>query len=125
MGDDQGRARGGAGAPANKSDVERIRDLNDSFRQTFTGGNVLITRGVAALGPAQIARLFRRVKRYDAFDPDNDPYGEHDFGVIDDAGRRLFWKIDYYDRELELGSPNPADPDFTTRVLTIMLAEEW
>ena len=43
-----------------------------------------------------------------AFMPDNDPYGERDFGAFDLAGQRLFWKIDYYDRDLRAGSENPA-----------------
>jgi hypothetical protein len=38
---------------------------------------------------------------------------------------RHFWKIDSYDRNTEFGSPDPADPDVTTRVLTIMRADEY
>ena len=34
-------------------------------------------------------------------------------------------KLDYFDKELKFGSENPADPSKTTRVLTIMLAEEY
>ena len=33
--------------------------------------------------------------------------------------------MDYYDKELEAGSEDPADPEKTTRVLTLMLAEDW
>jgi len=33
--------------------------------------------------------------------------------------------IDYYDRELSMHSPDPADPSITQRVITIMLAEEY
>ena len=51
--------------------------------------------------------------------------GEHDFGAIDEGGVRCFWKIDLYDRATEMGSPDPADPAVTTRVLTIMRADEY
>jgi Protein of unknown function (DUF3768) len=45
--------------------------------------------------------------------------------LIDDGGVRCFWKIDYYDRATEMGSPDSADPAVPTRVLTIMLADEY
>jgi hypothetical protein len=35
------------------------------------------------------------------------------------------FKIDYYDKSLEFGSPDPADPTVTERIITIMLAEEY
>ena len=37
---------------------------------------------------------------------------------------RMIAVSDCYDQSLEFGSENPADPAKTTRVLTIMLAEE-
>ena len=52
-------------------------------------------------------------------------FGEHDFGALTVAGVRLLWKIDYYDAAMAGGSPDPADPSVTTRVLTVMLAHEW
>lgn len=92
-----------------------------------------MTAGVAALiddvssadGLRKHAALLRQVQTHDSFDPDNDPFGEHDFGRFEFAGAVLYWKIDYYDRALVWGSPNPANPDVTTRVLTILLAEEY
>ena len=65
------------------------------------------------------------MRRFDSFDPDNDPHGEHDFGEVEVGGLRFFWKIDAYDRALLGGSPDPANPAVTTRVLTIMRADEY
>jgi hypothetical protein len=104
---------------------DRIRNLNDAFRRSFIGGAVLITGGVEALPAEQRQVILTKVRKFDAFTGDNDPHGEHDLGTIDHDGIRCFWKIDYYDREMEMQSPEPADPSVTTRVLTIMLADEY
>lgn len=103
----------------------RIRDLNDAFRRSFLGGKVVMTRGVADFDNTRVAVLLDRVRRFDAFTRDDDPHGEHDFGAFDDGGERSLWKIDYYDRQMEFGSSDPADPEVTARVLTLMLADEY
>jgi hypothetical protein len=107
------------------SKSDRIRALNDAFRRTFVGGAVMITQGVEALPLDQRRSLLQRIRGFEAFNDDNDPPYEHDFGAVDEAGVRCFFKIDYYDRQTEAGSPDPADPAVTTRVMTIMLAEEY
>ncbi len=84
-----------------------------------------MTRGIAALSPHEQIAIAAKVRDFKDFTPDNDPYGEHDFGAFDHAGKRIFWKIDYYAPCLERGSENPADPAQTVRVLTVMLAEEY
>lgn len=104
---------------------QRIRALNDALRRTFRGGKVVQTPGVAGLPFAEQRRILDQVRRFDAFTADNDPHGEHDMGVIESNGRTVFWKIDYYDpTETWLGE-DPADPEKTCRVLTILLAEEY
>jgi hypothetical protein len=57
--------------------------------------------------------------------PDNDPYGERDFGAFERNGERIFRKIDYYDPTLSTGSEDSSDRKQTVRVLTIMLASEY
>lgn len=104
----------------------RIAKMNDLLRTTFLTGKVVITEGIAALPDAMRSEVMERVQRFDAFTPDNDPYGEHDFGSIDVAGPgKIFWKVDYYNRDLTGGSEDPADPAKTCRVLTIMFANEY
>lgn len=109
----------------NKDRVARIRQLNDAFRRTFKGGQVLMTPGVCDLPRMVLAEVIRKTTEFDAFSPDNDLHGEHDFGSFELCSRKFFWKIDYYDANCEFGSENPADPAKTTRVLTLMLASEY
>jgi hypothetical protein len=103
----------------------RIRVLNDNFRSTFIGGQVVMTAGVADLPIDVKARALIQVQRFANFNADNDPHGEHDFGCFEVAGEKFLWKIDYYGRDMVFGSEDPADPEKTTRVLTIMLADEY
>ena len=105
--------------------AERIRVLNDNFRSTFIGGQVLLTVGVSELPMDVKAKALLSVKEFNTFTRDNDPYGEHDFGFFEIAGDTFYWKIDYYDSACEHGSEDPSDPEKTTRVLTIMLASEY
>ena len=100
-----------------------ITALNDQARQTFKECRVIITAGVQALG--NVDAVLRQVQVFEAFTPDNDPYGEHDFGQITLEGTTFFWKINYYDLGLHMHSPDPSDETVTARVLTIMLAEEY
>ena len=103
----------------------RIAALNDAFRQSFLGGKVYHTAGISAFPPADIHAIANTVNAFSDFTEANDPYGEHDFGSFAYQGKLIYWKIDYYDKAMEMGSPDPADPKVTTRVLTIFLAEEW
>ncbi|WP_245268158.1 DUF3768 domain-containing protein [Methylorubrum extorquens] len=105
--------------------VARIRGLNDAFRRGFSGGRVVMNAGVAALPNVARVALLAAVRGFNRFDADNEPHSEHDFGMVTLAGFRCFWKIDCYDRDLRFDSPNPADPAVTTRVLTVMQAEEY
>lgn len=104
---------------------KKIRELNDAFRTTMTGGRIVMTPGIAALDVVKRMALQNAVQRFDKFDEDNDPHHEHDFGSILFDGEKIFWKIDYFDKSLEYGSEDPSDPAQTTRVMTIMLASEY
>ena len=79
--------------------ADRIRELNDRFRKTMA--------------------------TFSDFNTDNDSYEEHDFGLFTLAVCKFFLRIEHYDAKMEFGLGDPADPAKTTRVLTIMLAEEY
>ena len=102
-----------------------IRQLNDQFRQTLTGGRILLTPGIAELDDRTRAAILQRITEFGDFNDDNDPHGEHDFVAFELTGLHVFAKIDYYNADLSQGSEDPSDPAQTTRVMTIMTAEEY
>jgi hypothetical protein len=99
--------------------------LNDELRQNLLGGGAVMTPGIAALGADAVARLVQTIATFDDFCNANDPYDEHDFGMFDFDGVPVMFKIDYYDKDMQFHSPNPADPSVTERIITLMLAEEY
>lgn len=105
--------------------AEAIARLNDQLRKTGTGGTIMITQGVRAITGFDAEVLATELANYSDFDPDNDPHGERDFGCLTLWGYDLLWKVDAYDRELKFGSDDPANPEVTHRVLTVLLAREW
>jgi hypothetical protein len=107
------------------TDTDRIRALNDELRQNLRSGRAVMTPGVAALGQEAVQRLVRTIALFDDFCTANDPHGEHDFGAFEFDGTPVMFKIDYFDKDLNLHSPDPADPAVTERVITLMLAEEY
>lgn len=92
---------------------------NDEFRKA--GWGVTITVGAQAL--PDVNGLMQKVREFNVFTEDNDPYGEHDFGKLEWEGETVFWKIDYYNKALT-GGVSPLSP-LCQRVLTVMLADEY
>ena len=66
--------------------TKRIAELNDKFRTTLIGGKVILTSGIASLPTEQQQEIINKVKTFNIFTEDNDPYGEHDFGCFDCCG---------------------------------------
>lgn len=101
--------------------AEKIAALNDAARGNAF--NYMATRGIVSLEQAVISDIFIAVQGFRDFTEKNDPHGEHDFGSLTVAGNKVFWKIDYYKRDLS-GWCDPLSPE-CRRVLTVMLAEEY
>lgn len=87
-----------------------------------------MTAGIATIqehDPELFRSILAAIQSQQEFDPDNDPYGEHDFGSVTVQGEKIFWKISYFDLNCEFHSDDPANPDVTQRVMYIMLADEY
>ena len=125
-----------------REQTARIARLNDLARRAMgVACAAVATVGFRSLPEADQSRVRELIETFDAFDEDNDPHGERDFGCVyqlgdgrwtterprlrDDERERVFWKLDYYDRNLRFGSEDAANPAVTRRVLTIMLSDEY
>ena len=108
--------------------TNKIAELNDKLRQNlFNPGKdkVIFTQGVSNQPFDEQLRILIKVKLFNNFNAGNDPYSQHDFGMIEHSELKYFFKIDYYDTSMEYASDDPSNPDITTRVLTIMRADEY
>lgn len=110
--------------------TEVITRLNDRARLGLDRtARCVITRNCLATfgpldGPQAVmtqARLLAGMRQCQ-FAPDSP---ERDLGSFTFEGRAVWVKVDYYDRNCEYGSEDPADASVTTRVVTIMLPEDW
>ena len=113
-------------------DSDRIRELNDALRtctdpilRLIINGQLVITSGIRELGDAFFKNAVAAVRAFNDFTPDNDPHGEHDMAFLEVDGERIFFKVDYYDSEMQYHSPDPADAGVTRPVLTIGLASDY
>ena len=102
-----------------------IATLNDNFRRSFIGGEVLLSAGIAAMSPEDKANIVSMVQNFSDFTEDNNVYGERDFGSFDYKDEKILWKIYYYDLNNQYHSENPANPDITNRILIIMKVFEY
>lgn len=111
--------------------AEQIAKLNDRARSGFDpSARIMFTRGCldafcsgdTPSGLVAQAELIKTMRRHRF---EEDTYGERDFGAFTFRGERVFFKIDYFDLNLEYGSEDPADASITARVVTIMLASEY
>lgn len=105
--------------------TQRIRALNDQLRHNLSTGVAVMTPGIAALGREAAERIIKTIATFDDFCHANDPHEEHDFGSFEAEGHTIFFKIDYFDRNLTYHSPDPTDPVVTVRAITVMLADEY
>ena len=103
-----------------------IAQINDHFRRGDNSlGHWTLEASVEAMPQDKKQALIQAVRNYDNFTQDNDPYGEHDFGIIHQEGTEYFWLIDCYDQDRRYLATDPSDIQATTRVLVLTKAEEY
>lgn len=111
------------------ANAEAIKTLNDNFRRNLfqhqPHNHLMLTAYVSALSHNRLIELLTQVRDFEDFNESNDPYGEHDFGKITFRGESYFFKIDYYDENMEFHAEDPANENKTERVLTIMHVDEY
>lgn len=119
-----------------RPDPAAIAHQNDAFRRFSclglvpdrpVQGRLLVTRALAERGDGFMAEAVKATGAFATFEPDNDPFGWHDFGVVEIRGETVFWKIDLYEvaSEFRYGAETPDNPETTMRVLTVMVAHDW
>ncbi|MFA5858430.1 MAG: DUF3768 domain-containing protein [Elusimicrobiota bacterium] len=96
-----------------------IAERNDLLRASIPciskPNALLLTRGIYdKFNDDDVAKIMAKVKTFNNFTTDNDPWKEHDFGSFEHNGVKIFWKIDDY-----------AGAEGLQLVLTILLAEEY
>ena len=118
-------------------EVAALRARNDRFRRTLTGGSVMLSAGVVALGAANQARIIEAVRGFTSFDDDceiGDPFDDHSIGdlevEVEEPGihrwpELIFFGINDLGRPATGAGSSPAPSTGTALVLTLMLASEW
>ncbi len=103
----------------------KIAALNDQLRYTLKDGYVETSASVDKLDIYTQICAYQLVRESNVFAGENDPYNERDFGGFVIGAHRFIWKIDYLDPAMAEKSADPSNPKVTTRILKIMLADEY
>jgi hypothetical protein len=87
--------------------IERIRKINDQFRQDMPHGSVRISHEVGQrFSNDELRNITRLIQAYDTFGPNDDPDELYYTGIIEFEGVQLVWQI--YGSDGKLGSEFPA-----------------
>ena len=113
-------------------EVAARRARNDAFRQSLTGGTVMLSAGVVAFGASNQARIIAAVRAC-TFDTD-DPFDDHSIGDlevdVDEPGihrwpELIFFSVNAFSHAAAETASTLTTENDTALVLTIMLASEW
>jgi len=108
---------------------EQLAYINDTIRVNICKlkgnvkvngviGQLVFTRNAIDTLGENIGVLLSAVATFNQFKEDNDPYSEHDFGIIELFGKTWFWKFDYYEKSIRSFGHD-------VHLLTIMEASDY
>lgn len=104
--------------------ASKIAEQNDLFRETLletSRHRVVLTQRVST-SPLKFY-IINAVRNFKDFNISNDPYSEHDLGIVIVDREKYMFKIDYYDETYEMGLDPYEGP--VNRVITIMHISEY
>ena len=94
--------------------AQRYDRLRTSIPFVRSPDTLVVTGGLAAAFPDDLPSILAKVKEFNEFTEDNDPWHEHDFGAFEHKGEKIFWKIDDYNGN-----------EGYDLVVTVMLASDY
>ena len=97
--------------------INEIALQNDNFRKHLSQGTLVLTQGIRSNTKEDLEAIITKVRTFDSV--------AAQFGAFDHKGKRIFWKIDYYNQEFLYLSPDVSNPKVTNKVMTVMYAEEY
>lgn len=112
----------------NEVQQARIAALNDQFcRGNRSLGLYSLSPQVEALATDRQQALLEALGKTNCFIDSQAVHADqdHDFGLVSLDETDYFWEIDYYNQDLKAVSPDPADPDSTVRVLSVLRTDEY
>lgn len=105
---------------------------NDEFRRgLLTGkfgnliGSIWLSPGAAQQGKDFMNACLIKIHDFNMFNEDNDPFGDHSYGLVTVEDKRAMWKFDYLDLARKNASPEPENPAVTHRLLCIFMPNEY
>jgi len=103
---------------------ELIAKKNDELRSvlpnTIIPNRLHLSLEVYQLSQEKLIQLFEKIKHFNDFNSYNDPYGEHDAGVVIVEGEDFYWKFDYANED-----DMESYKEDGVRILTIMRLSEY
>lgn len=104
---------------------DRARHGRDRAAKLVITRNCLETIAGDGSSVAELAAQIRIFSALSEWKPPEGDRSERDLGYLQIDGHKIIFKVDYYAPDLQWGSEDPADPEQTIRVITVMLPSDY